>query len=171
MIRRPPRSTLFPYTTLFRSVTDLRFVAVVAGPQRTCGLTRDGVVYCWGRFSLPSAAPGGRAALEPTRLPGEIQFHAVGLGLSHACGLARDSRVYCWGSNEFGELGVRPTGPRRPAPVPATFPEGAAESFTSVGASPYDSCAVDEAGRGYCWGRDMFGQLGNGRLTSPHEPP
>ncbi len=151
-------------------VTDLRFVAVVAGPQRTCGLTRDGVVYCWGRFSLPSAAPGGRPALEPTRLPGEIQFRAVGLGLSHACGLARDSRVYCWGSNEFGELGVRPTGPRRPAPVPVTFPEGAAESFTSVGASPYDSCAVDEAGRGYCWGRDMFGQLGNGRLTSPDEP-
>src|SRR5437867_1954698 len=98
-------------------VTDLRFVAVVAGPQRTCGLTRDGVVYCWGRFSLPSAAPGGRPALEPTRLPGEIQFRAVGLGLSHACGLARDSRVYCWGSNEFGELGVRPTCPRRPAQV------------------------------------------------------
>src|SRR5260370_32584258 len=24
MIRRPPRSTLFPYTTLFRSLTDLR---------------------------------------------------------------------------------------------------------------------------------------------------
>src|SRR2546430_11675253 len=26
MIRRPPRSTLFPYTTLFRSVVDLRVV-------------------------------------------------------------------------------------------------------------------------------------------------
>src|SRR2546426_8710581 len=25
MIRRPPRSTLFPYTTLFRSLTDVRF--------------------------------------------------------------------------------------------------------------------------------------------------
>src|SRR5258708_30527012 len=25
MIRRPPRSTLFPYTTLFRSILDLRF--------------------------------------------------------------------------------------------------------------------------------------------------
>src|SRR5256885_2528751 len=25
MIRRPPRSTLFPYTTLFRSVTSLEF--------------------------------------------------------------------------------------------------------------------------------------------------
>src|SRR5690606_26829856 len=28
MIRRPPRSTLFPYTTLFRSVTHLRFNVV-----------------------------------------------------------------------------------------------------------------------------------------------
>src|SRR3712207_9149056 len=26
MIRRPPRSTLFPYTTLFRSLTDLMFI-------------------------------------------------------------------------------------------------------------------------------------------------
>src|SRR3712207_8576459 len=31
MIRRPPRSTLFPYTTLFRSAPHLRFA--VAGPQ------------------------------------------------------------------------------------------------------------------------------------------
>src|SRR5260221_6429285 len=28
MIRRPPRSTLFPYTTLFRSVSDCPFVPV-----------------------------------------------------------------------------------------------------------------------------------------------
>src|SRR5256886_8161808 len=30
MIRRPPRSTLFPYTTLFRSVRDGRRAAAVA---------------------------------------------------------------------------------------------------------------------------------------------
>src|SRR5256885_14549008 len=28
MIRRPPRSTLFPYTTLFRSLIDIRIVLV-----------------------------------------------------------------------------------------------------------------------------------------------
>src|SRR2546430_12692277 len=28
MIRRPPRSTLFPYTTLFRSLSPLRFEAM-----------------------------------------------------------------------------------------------------------------------------------------------
>src|SRR3712207_9299911 len=29
MIRRPPRSTLFPYTTLFRSKTDTKFISRV----------------------------------------------------------------------------------------------------------------------------------------------
>src|SRR5437868_11904917 len=31
MIRRPPRSTLFPYTTLFRSRTKIRAHSLVAG--------------------------------------------------------------------------------------------------------------------------------------------
>src|SRR2546430_9542431 len=34
MIRRPPRSTLFPYTTLFRSSADLRAQEKPEGPLR-----------------------------------------------------------------------------------------------------------------------------------------
>src|SRR3712207_8948725 len=36
MIRRPPRSTLFPYTTLFRSVPVQSFVALAALTQFAC---------------------------------------------------------------------------------------------------------------------------------------
>src|SRR5258708_30281293 len=36
MIRRPPRSTLFPYTTLFRSADSSRFVHL-RGDQKCCG--------------------------------------------------------------------------------------------------------------------------------------
>src|SRR2546430_7514439 len=40
MIRRPPRSTLFPYTTLFRSVDDLADgIRVVATHQDAAGRT------------------------------------------------------------------------------------------------------------------------------------
>src|SRR2546430_3447990 len=35
MIRRPPRSTLFPYTTLFRSTTDFRLPAPLENPAGT----------------------------------------------------------------------------------------------------------------------------------------
>src|SRR2546430_12881544 len=52
MIRRPPRSTLFPYTTLFRSLTRLRFLpksngrvsrndAVEASPDFNAEAQRD----------------------------------------------------------------------------------------------------------------------------------
>src|SRR3712207_7381379 len=40
MIRRPPRSTLFPYTTLFRSMPALaQHFTVIAVDQRGIGLT------------------------------------------------------------------------------------------------------------------------------------
>src|SRR5256885_13184581 len=37
MIRRPPRSTLFPYTTLFRSQTFFDAQAVLFGPEGRLG--------------------------------------------------------------------------------------------------------------------------------------
>src|SRR4051794_41386171 len=41
MIRRPPRSTLFPYTTLFRSLIKMMLVMVsVAAISKTFGLLR-----------------------------------------------------------------------------------------------------------------------------------
>src|SRR2546422_11242373 len=46
MIRRPPRSTLFPYTTLFRSLADIVDVALHGGehdraPRRRFGLFHE----------------------------------------------------------------------------------------------------------------------------------
>src|SRR2546430_9059384 len=41
MIRRPPRSTLFPYTTLFRSVLLHRLLQDVRGPARVAALARQ----------------------------------------------------------------------------------------------------------------------------------
>src|SRR5437867_10764062 len=54
MLRRPPRSTLFPYTTLFRSDQALRFVRVVFGLDI-------------GQLALTGGAPGG-PEVEPDNL-------------------------------------------------------------------------------------------------------
>src|SRR3989442_9541217 len=59
MIRRPPRSTLFPYTTLFRSVRD---VALVAASRP------DDVVQPEPRDQYP-AAPSRADVLEDEREP------------------------------------------------------------------------------------------------------
>src|SRR5256885_12118055 len=57
MIRRPPRSTLFPYTTLFRSPTPL-----IHSPSR--GQPAHGDRPCRHRESCRQH-PGGRPAAEP----------------------------------------------------------------------------------------------------------
>src|SRR3712207_6947627 len=72
MIRRPPRSTLFPYTTLFRSQLDV-FVWLTSsagGPVRTRGWGDVGIGPCHppspgtsplsvGRWRLCGLAPAG----------------------------------------------------------------------------------------------------------------
>src|SRR3712207_8419803 len=63
MIRRPPRSTLFPYTTLFRSVPCAGQVEHAA--DRTVATVAAVVVPAPGWAPLGSRAPGGsRPALE-----------------------------------------------------------------------------------------------------------
>src|SRR6478752_10889224 len=81
MIRRPPRSTLFPYTTLFRSRTRLTAAAIVADRDVSThvvdqlaeigvGPYEDGPVSAyttWLRNNpLTAAPPGGESALDAT---------------------------------------------------------------------------------------------------------
>src|SRR2546426_5938225 len=67
MIRRPPRSTLFPYTTLFRSILHPRQEwAAIAGEFTTAG-----PIYL--RFLVPVAAIGPVAAMRSEEHTSELQ--------------------------------------------------------------------------------------------------
>src|SRR2546425_12182897 len=88
MIRRPPRSTLFPYTTLFRSPKDGRIPAgsvaqnraflfwQFAGPNGESSPAT--VLYGWGREALANESkrlfPSGHPAVELCVLHGLEDF-------------------------------------------------------------------------------------------------
>src|SRR5256885_6178930 len=76
MIRRPPRSTLFPYTTLFRSQHTVIFVARDADVRRTNRLREAGVLLA----TVPRA-DGGLDLGAALRWLGE---HGVNTVLSEA---------------------------------------------------------------------------------------
>src|SRR2546426_6800534 len=64
MIRRPPRSTLFPYTTLFRS--NVRHAC--GGGERRFGSRRETVQRLTSAFgSMPSLSSGNRIPVEDAR--------------------------------------------------------------------------------------------------------
>src|SRR3989442_11414220 len=77
MIRRPPRSTLFPYTTLFRSLDqvltayhfhELHAVAVDAPPSRVLGAVEEVTLREVPLFRLLLDCPQNAADRKSTRL-------------------------------------------------------------------------------------------------------
>src|SRR3989442_8923935 len=69
MIRRPPRSTLFPYTTLFRSLCQRRDVqtAESTSGQARCDLLEQPGVAIWLFQEITTRLPG-RGDRKSTRL-------------------------------------------------------------------------------------------------------
>src|SRR5689334_24782302 len=87
MMRRPPRSTLFPYTTLFRSLVEREAQAVlVLAHEEALALERllDAALVARGEVDAQRVehlarahAPAGRARSEEHTSELQTQFHLV----------------------------------------------------------------------------------------------
>src|SRR3712207_8690520 len=84
MIRRPPRSTLFPYTTLFRSRRGPRGTVggVLARDRRQRALGPDAVDL--GLSDLAAGRPPRDRDLHGDRHPGRVDRKSTRLNSSHA---------------------------------------------------------------------------------------
>src|SRR2546430_4727992 len=99
MIRRPPRSTLFPYTTLFRSRhgRSLERIARHAAPHGH----RDGVSIEGGILRLRAA--GGRTARTPARDRKSTRLNSSHSQISYAVFCLKKKKV----SKSFLEVTIR----------------------------------------------------------------
>src|SRR5260370_15886082 len=86
MIRRPPRSTLFPYTTLFRSIDGLRDVSFLTSdlltndePMEMRELPRSLIIIGGGYIALEVGPIFHRFRVQGTLLATEEQLLAHGL--------------------------------------------------------------------------------------------
>lgn len=88
---------------VFASMT---FDAVAAGAQHTCGLSQDGLIYCWGDNARGQLGAGDFAvhsgALQPAGLPATGSFSAIAAGGSLTCALHSEGSVFCWGGDTSG---------------------------------------------------------------------
>src|SRR2546430_8781185 len=69
MIRRPPRSTLFPYTTLFRSRTGRAIVAIRDNPIAAQAMGVNSALYKSLTFGVSAAYTGVAGAPPPLPPP------------------------------------------------------------------------------------------------------
>src|SRR2546426_8037417 len=94
MIRRPPRSTLFPYTTLFRSPARAELGAEA---RRTVATSRP---------NFHPLACEGRVVHVAT--PGEVGDHLAGHGRGSAAALKAPGELAAGPRPPPGEIGRRP---------------------------------------------------------------
>ncbi len=142
------------------------FRRLIPGGTHTCGLTADGVAYCWGNNSSGQLGTGTTGQSMPLALVrGGHHFSQLSAGQDHTCGVA-DGKAYCWGANDEGELG---DGTRSNRTRPRAVTGGL--TFKGVSASNQFSCGITASNLAYCWGLNSVGQLGNGAMGSSRPDP
>jgi alpha-tubulin suppressor-like RCC1 family protein len=126
----------------------------VAGGAISCGLVSGGSLACWG---------AGNST--PTIL-GDQRFTRLAAGIAHVCGLTSSGEAWCWGLNGKGQIGDGTTNNSRATPVAVV----GGLSFRVIRAGGAHTCALTGAGKGYCWGDNKVGQLGDGSTSGRTRP-
>lgn len=172
----PTVITPLPAGTKFDSST------ITAGAQHSCaieavGSVTQGQAWCWGGNGfgqLGSGTVGASIDSVPTPAAVGLVFAKIYAGTFHTCAISTGGAAYCWGRNDYGQLGGGSTsaGTATPTPVAGSL------AFRSLSIGELYTCGVtgnvltDPSGPSapkgtvYCWGDNLFGQIGNGTTAN-----
>ena len=141
------------------------YSALSATDNAVCGLRFDGGVECWGGLVDGCCAqPVPRATVAvPTRVATSIAFSHMSLGALAMCGLDGSHRAFCWGDETNGALG---NGIDTSAIAPPATPVAGGHVFASLSEGVFGGCGLDGTGQAWCWGANIFGELGTGDASS-----
>lgn len=146
-------------------------IAVDVGARRSCAVTSQGALWCWGSNTLGSLGTADRdvhVGAVHVELPSVRQ---VAVGTFQTCAVVQGGQVYCWGMAPTVGLGGTARGDAedgsiftRPVPVP-----GLADVI-EIRSGAGHSCARRRSGQVLCWGTNESGQLGDGTAVTRFSP-
>jgi alpha-tubulin suppressor-like RCC1 family protein len=156
---------------------NLKFSSISTGDGHICGITTD-AAYCWGANpsgQIPGPPVSGMPedAVNPVKVTvngGSSTIRAVSAGSVHTCGLDNNNVAFCWGNNLDGALGTGDSSGGVHAPAMVGGPGGQLWSFRTIAAGYRHTCGITQDGKGYCWGNNDDGALGDTTTTSRYVP-
>jgi alpha-tubulin suppressor-like RCC1 family protein len=150
---------------VFRVAEDFALVSITVGLEQSCGLTAQGVAYCWGSNGFGELGDGTtKARSTPAPVSGFI-FSSLSAGgggyeedISFTCGLIEGGDAYCWGGSFRGALGDGRVESLHTTPTAVV----GGLKFKAISAGGAHVCALTLDGTAYCWGSNDAGELGTG---------
>lgn len=145
--------------------------------EHECGLLSDGTPVCWpfgntgllGDPAAPVTTPIDSAVTPIVSGP----FISLASSYGHTCGIATGGAAWCWGYNygrpdPYGDLhpgSVLGTGDTSRFLALAPLQVSGGVHFSAIAAGIQHTCALDQSGNAWCWGSNLYGQLGAGALA------
>jgi alpha-tubulin suppressor-like RCC1 family protein len=150
-------------------------IQIVTGGAHACALTASRSVKCWGQNT---AGQLGNNSTTNSSVPVDVSSltnstGTISAGSQHTCANNVNGGVKCWGSNEYGQLG---NGSTNNSAIPVDV-SGLDIYVRDLSAGGGHTCVItygqgglnlkggggDPGGAAKCWGKNDYGQLGNGK--------
>ncbi|AKU90026.1 hypothetical protein AKJ08_0413 [Vulgatibacter incomptus] len=158
------------------------FKLVDTGLTHGCAIDQDDLAWCWGRNDFGQLGTGDEVERwVPTPVAGGLRFSSIYAARDGGatCGITTSGDAWCWGRNQSDALG-NDTEQDSSVPVPVSgaiafqsisilsgLPGAVVDGFDS---SSGHACGLSRDGQGYCWGKNGWGQLGNGGIEPSSVP-
>ena len=136
-----------------------------------CAIASDDLAYCWGYNSYGQL---GNNSTANSNVPVPIYTAGILSGKTlksivansyddgYTCAIASDDLAYCWGYNSYGQLGNNSTANSSVPVAVTTSGVLSGKTIKSITAGSFGTCALASDNQLYCWGRNLYGELGNG---------
>lgn len=143
-----------------------------AGRDHTCGVAEDDKGFCWGSNRDGQLGDGGlnRDSSVPLQIDtdeADVFWRLISAGGLHTCGINLSNRGFCWGYGVAGQLG---SGSLNDTDAPTPISTGSVAQWNMIDAGFVHTCGISTEGKGYCWGDNTFGELGDATNTLADVP-
>jgi len=154
--------------TLINSDTD--WVAVYGGTQYRIAKKSNGTLWAWGFNGSGQLGLGTTSATGDTIIPEQIgtstDWNTVSAGGAQTIALKNDGTLWSWGSNQYGQLGDGTSSNYNASPTQV----GIENNWHAISAGSSHTLAIKNDGTLWAWGRNNYGQLGDGTLVNKSVP-
>lgn len=137
-----------------------------AGGGASLLVSADGTVWAWGHNGYGQLGDGTYDdkynPIKVHKLSG-VKAVAAGQG-RHLLALKDDGTVWSWGYGYYGQLGNGSSGPYAYFNTPAEVSN--LNNIKDIAVGVYHSLALENNGMVWAWGRNDYGQLGDGSLAN-----